>query len=111
MGQLLLEKCNGHHDDAEDHSLRLTCASPAGTAIEGVVDIKGHQTALRRHAVGQCQVLVKELEAVGNGQEVQNVMEGISMGSLTKRSVCHALAPSMEAASISSSGMDCRPLM
>ena len=51
---------------------------------------------------------LKELVSVRN---VQMVMEGMHIGSVTLVSRCQPLAPSTAAASYSSVGMDCMPAM
>ena len=50
-------------------------------------------------SAGQRQVLVEQLEGVGQRQEVQVVMEGITLGMMTLNSVWLPLAPSISAAS------------
>ena len=53
----------------------------------------------------------KSLKPLVRLRKVQIVMEGMTFGIVTLKSVCHLLAPSILAASIMSSGTACRPAM
>ena len=67
-----LDQRNDDHDQEEDDGLCLTDALPLGTgaAVEGVVDVQSqHFARVGGLTGGQGHVLVKELEAVGQGQE------------------------------------------
>ena len=67
-----LDERDDYHDQEEHHSLCLTNALPLGTgaAVEGVVDVQGqHFTGVGGFTGGQGHVLVKQLEAVGQGEE------------------------------------------
>ncbi len=58
----------------------------AGTAIEGVVDVQGQELGeLGGLACRQRQVLVEQLEAVGQRQEGADGDEGMTMGMLIFR--------------------------
>ena len=67
-----LRQRDDHNNQEEHHSLCLTDALPlsTGAAIEGVVDVQGqHFTGVGRFASRQGNVLVEQLEAVGQSQE------------------------------------------
>ncbi len=57
------------------------------------------------------QVLIKQLEAVGQGQKVQIVMEGITIGRVTFLRICQLVAPSILAASTNLRGHSGIPAM
>ena len=67
---LKLNEADGHNNDAEDNCLRLAYALPACAAIERVVDVERQELReLRGFACGEREVLVEELEAIGDGKE------------------------------------------
>jgi|GEM_PF-6808603 len=69
-GQLELEKRDRHHDQAKHHRLGLARALPAGTAVEGVIDVQRQKLrTVGGHAAREREVLVEELESVGQGQK------------------------------------------
>ena len=53
----------------------------------------------------------KSLKELVSVRKVQIVIEGITLGMVTRHSVCHFVAPSILAASSISSGTDCKPAM
>ena len=80
-----LDQRDDHHDQEEHHSLCLTNALPlrTGAAVEGVVDVQSqHFTCVGGFACGQGHVLVKQLEAVGQGQEGADGHTGHDHGNL-----------------------------
>ena len=68
--ELVLQQGHHCHQDEEQHCLRLADALESGAGVERVGDVecKTFRHA-RRRAVGQCEVLVEELETVGHGEE------------------------------------------
>ena len=80
-----LDERDDHHDQEEHHSLCLTNALPLGTgaAVEGIVDVQGqHFTGVGGFTGGQGHVLVKQLEAVGQGEEGADGHTGHDHGDL-----------------------------
>ena len=69
-GELVLDEGNHGHDDEEHHGLGLAHALEAGASVERAVDVQSQELgAIRRGAIGQGEVLVEHLEAVGHRQE------------------------------------------
>ena len=62
-------------------------------------------------ALSSARFWSKSLKELVSVRKVQMVMEGMTIGILILNSVCSGVAPSMDAASIRSSGMLCRPAM
>ena len=80
-----LDQRDDHNDQEEHNSLCLTDALPlrTGAAVEGVVDVQcQHFTCVGGFACGQGDVLVEQLEAVGQGQEGADGHAGHDHGNL-----------------------------
>ena len=107
MGRGLLGNGQNGHQNKEDNSLCLGNAVPILIDVVGGVNVQRQQLGLVElrailddagQTAGQRQVLVEQLEGVGQGQE------GITLGMMTLNSVWLPLAPSISAASSMSPG-------
>ena len=81
----MLEYGQHHNKQAEHNSLCLADALPlgSGAGIEGIINVVSqHHGLLGRFAAGQGQVLVKQLEGVGQSQEGADGNAGHNHGDL-----------------------------